>query len=73
MEELDTKQSFALIQAIQSLKTASDLLCGNFRATQYAEMMSEFSNNCDNMVEELEWVIENEIEEEANPHLTSNA
>lgn len=72
MEELNAKQCVSLLEAIQALTSASDLLCGTFRTTQYAEMMSEISNRCNDMVEDLEWVVENEIEEQDNPHLINN-
>lgn len=70
MEQFDTKKCADVLEAIRALKVASDLLYGNFRLTEYAEMMSEFSNSCNNMAEELEMVVENEI---ANSALTSNA
>lgn len=73
MEELDSKKSQALLDIIRALDSAKSLLGGTFRATQYSEMMSAFFYNCHEMIEDLEWVIENEIEEELNPYLTSKA
>lgn len=73
MEELDAKKCQALLEIIQTLNLAKSLLNGRFRATQYDQMMQEFFYNCKEMVEDLEWVIENEIDVELNPYLTSKS
>lgn len=73
MSDLDSKQSQALLDIIESLNSAKSLIDNTFFATPYSEMMCEFFHNCKEMVEDLEWVIENEIKEELNPYLTSKS